>query len=102
MVSNEVRQTILEAKQYPYILRVGIFGSYARNEQTKISDLDIIIDYDNSSDDFLDNLDDFMEDMEIAYGDKIDYVTFPALMGSSDERFKRNVLNDVQWVYVAN
>lgn len=101
MVSSAVRQTILEARRYPYIRKIGIFGSRARNEQTGSSDLDILIDYDDSSDDFLDNLDDFMEDMESAYRGKIDYVTLPGLMDSENERFKRNVLGDVQWVYVA-
>ena len=99
MVSKEIRQTIEKAKQYPYITRVGVFGSYARNEQSEKSDLDILIDYDNNSDDFLDNLGDFMEDMELVFKGKIDYVTVPGLMGSDDEAFKCNVLRDVKWVY---
>jgi len=89
------------ARQYPYITKIGVFGSYARSEQSDTSDLDILLDYDNSSDDFLDNLDDFMEDMELVFKGKIDYVTIPGLMGSDDENFRRNVLRDVKWVYNA-
>jgi len=101
MVSREVRQTIEKAVKYPYINKIGVFGSYARDEQSDESDLDILIDYDNSSDDFLDNLGDFMEDMELVFSGKIDYVTVPGLMGSSGEKFKRNVLRDVKWIYSA-
>ena len=100
MISNNVIQAINAAKNYPYILRVGVFGSYARNEETTISDIDILIDYDSSSDDFLDDLDGFMEDMERLVHDKIDYITVPGLMKSPDEEFRRSVLNDVRWVYI--
>jgi len=82
-------------------VRVGVFGSAARNEAATGSDLDIIIDYDNSSDDFLDNLDDFMESMERDVQGKIDYVTLEGLMKSRDESFKQEVLRDVKWIYNA-
>ena len=101
MVSDVVIQAIYTAKNYSSIIRVGVFGSYARNEETSASDIDILIDYDNSSDsdDFIDDIGGFMEDMERLWHGKIDYVTMPGLMKSRDERFKRNVLNDVKWVY---
>ena len=101
MISKRIIQAINTAKNYPYIIRVGVFGSCARNEETSASDIDILIDYDNSSDsdDFIDDIGGFMEDMERLWHGKIDYVTMPGLMKSRDERFKRNVLNDVKWVY---
>ena len=99
MLSNRVIQAINSANKYPYIVRVGVFGSCARNEETAVSDIDILIDYDNTSDNFLDDIDCFMEDMERLVSDKIDYITVPGLMRSSDEAFRRNVLNDVIWVY---
>ena len=99
MVSNRVIQAINKARDYPYILRVGVFGSYARDEETSNSDIDILIDYDCSSDDFIDDIGGFMEDMEHLLHDKIDYVTIPGLMKSSDEEFRHNVLNDVKWIY---
>jgi len=42
-----------------------------------------------------------MEDIELVFKGKIDYVTVPGLMNSDDEGFKRNVLRDVQWLYRA-
>ena len=102
MISNMVIQAINSARNYPYIIRVGVFGSCARNDETSASDIDILIDYDNSSDDYLDDLGGFMEDMERLWHGKIDYVTLPGLMKSRDERFKHNVLTDVKWVYLTD
>ncbi len=34
--------------------KIGLFGSYARNEQTEESDIDIIIDYEPNTDNLLD------------------------------------------------
>jgi len=99
MVSNKIIQLVSTASNYPYIIRVGVFGSHARGEETPESDIDILIDYDNSSDGFLDDIGGFMEDIEQLVNNRIDYITLPGLMMSKDEIFKRNVLNDVIWVY---
>jgi len=94
-----IAQVIDSAKHYPYIIRVGVFGSYARNDETLNSDLDILVEYDNSSDDFLDDLGGFMEDMERQITLEIGYVTMDGLMKSPNENLKREILNNVQWVY---
>jgi len=99
MIPEKIRQTILNAKQYPYIVKIGVFGSYARGDILENSDLDIIIDYDDSSDVFMDNMGNFMEDLELVFIGKVDYLTLPGLMKSKDDRFKNNVLREVQWVY---
>ncbi len=88
-----------KAKNYPYITRVGVFGSCARYEETPNSDIDILIDYDGSSDECINDLGGFMEDMERLIQDRIDYVTMPSLMKSSEKTFKRNVLREVKWIY---
>jgi hypothetical protein len=99
MVSSRVVEAINSAKKYPYIVRVGVFGSYARNEETALSDLDILLEYDDSSDDFLDDLGNFMEDMERLIKVEIGYVTMEGLMKSLSEELKREILRDVQWCY---
>ena len=101
MIPRTLQQTIANAKQYPYIKKVGIFGSHARNDATMDSDLDILFDYDNSHDDYLSNIGDFMVDIERVFQGKIDWVTVPGLMRSKDEHFQRNVLRDVLWLYHA-
>ena len=32
-----------------HVTRIGIFGSYARKEQTKQSDIDLIVDFENNT-----------------------------------------------------
>jgi len=99
MVSDKIIQAINTAEKYPFIIRVGVFGSHARNEETAESDIDILIDYDNSSDDFLDDLGGFMEELEGFIFGKIDYLTIPGLMKSDNATFRNAVLRDVMWVY---
>jgi len=94
-------KAINSAEKYPYIVKVGVFGSHARGEATGSSDIDILIDYDDSSDDFLDNIDHFMEDFEALITGKIDYVTMRGLMKSQNEEFRQEVLRDVKWIYSA-
>ena len=102
MISSKIIQAINEAEKYPYIVRVGIFGSHARRDETALSDVDVIIDYDNSSDEFLDNLDDFMTDFENIITTKVDYVTMRGIMKSKDADFREEVLREVKWVYEAS
>ena len=102
MISNRIIRAINTARKYPYIIRVGVFGSYARNEETSASDIDLLIDYVNISDGSIDDLGGFMEDIEQLLQEDIDYVTVPGLMKSSDELFKRNVLQDVRWIYTVD
>jgi len=95
-----VTQVIKQAeKYYPHIIKIGIFGSYSRNEHNDSSDLDVIIDYDNYSEEFMESLECLMDELELAFNGKIDYVTVPGLMNSNDEEFKQEVLTDVQWIY---
>lgn len=100
MISRNIVQAISKAEKYPHIVKVGVFGSCARDEETTDSDIDILIDYDSSSDDYIDNLDSFMEEMEhLTHGVKIDYITLPGLMKSGNESIRRSILRDVKWVY---
>jgi len=96
-----ITRAISEASKYENIVRVGLFGSYARGDTHSESDVDILIDYDDGTDEFLDDLDNFMEDFEVYVHCKIDYVTVPGLMNSRDEEFKKAVLQDVRWIYNA-
>ncbi|MCL2051786.1 MAG: nucleotidyltransferase domain-containing protein [Lachnospiraceae bacterium] len=97
-----IKSTFNIAVKYPHIKRVGVFGSYSRGEENPASDLDILLEYDNSSDEYMDDLSDFMEAIEQNITAKIDYVTYNGLMRKSDAIFRQSVLNDVKWLYVAN
>jgi len=55
---NDILQYLKEnkelfTKQYN-VIRIGIFGSFARNEQTENSDIDILISMDENTEDIFD------------------------------------------------
>ncbi|MCF8302650.1 MAG: nucleotidyltransferase family protein [Bacteroidales bacterium] len=57
--------------KYP-IKSLAVFGSYARNEQTKISDVDIVVEfYDSVGIEFID----LAEELENLLGVKVDLVS---------------------------
>ena len=91
------------AQKYPYILKVGIFGSFARGEEGGESDVDIVLEYDDSDEQYLDDIGYFMEDVEQQINAKIDYVTLNALMrDKKPSAFRDEVLRDVKWLYQAS
>jgi len=102
MTIESIEKTFSSAYNYPYIKKVGIFGSYARGEQNSDSDLDIILEYDDSSDDFMDDLGGFMEDIEKTINCNIDYITLNGLIKGENTQFGERVLKDVRWLYIAN
>jgi len=102
MLSSTIVNALSNAKKYPYILRVGVFGSHARNEATATSDLDIMIDYNENSDgiDVLDQMGGLMEDIEETITGKIDYMTWYGLMQSKDlYGFRDEIMKEIIWVY---
>jgi len=100
MISREIiNEALNKAASYPYITRAGIFGSHARGDATPQSDVDVLIDYDSSSDEFMDDLGNFMEEVEKIIQVKVEFVTVPGLMGSKNNWFRQEVLKDVKWIY---
>jgi hypothetical protein len=47
-VIQDIKQKIIEILNKRKVVKAGIFGSYARGEQTKESDIDILIEFDGS------------------------------------------------------
>jgi uncharacterized protein len=71
------------------ITRLGIFGSYARNQQTESSDLDVLVDYENAPTLFqLIELRDYLSDL---FSMKVDLVTKNGLKA----RIREKVLAEV-------
>jgi len=105
-IDANIINSISKAAHYNGVKRIGIFGSYARGEQTKDSDIDILFDYyyknqyDNGIDNTLEYLDDLEEDLRKYIGDKkIDFVSYRGVIKSDNEYLKDNILNEVIWLY---
>lgn len=79
------------AKKY-YVSKIGIFGSYAKNQQTKKSDIDILVDFFSpiSLFEFID----LEEDLSSLLKVKVDLVSRKALKPYIGKR----ILNEVQMV----
>jgi uncharacterized protein len=73
--------------------RLGLFGSYARNEQKANSDIDFIIDFQSDKKTYKNILDigDFLENL---YGRKVDLITPQSLKPS----FITYINSDIQYV----
>ena len=90
---DEIKQILSERKSWLcetyQITELGIFGSYARGEQTQDSDVDVLIDYSEAPTLFeLVNLRDFLSDVT---GLPVDVVTKNGLR----PRIRDRVLSEV-------
>lgn len=95
---SKIVKAINLASGFPHIKRVGIFGSYARGEQTSMSDIDILFDYESTEDDsFLDDIDNYFEVLQNNIG-KIDFIPYKGLI-NSNEKIRNSILNDIVWIY---
>lgn len=93
---EEVKQRLTQIKprlQQAYrVTELGIFGSYARQEQTEESDVDILIDYDQAPTLF--RLVELREDLSQALEMKVDLVTKNGLK----PRMRDRVLSEVVYL----
>ncbi|MCL2773669.1 MAG: nucleotidyltransferase domain-containing protein [Oscillospiraceae bacterium] len=89
--------------------RVGVFGSYARGEQTTESDIDIVYE-DIYTEAYLDDLDDFASKIRSNLSKvlnkpelEIDFVTIKGLdsglMKDLNQSIIKSILSDVIWIY---
>lgn len=93
---DEVKQQLLQIKprlqQVYQVTELGIFGSYARQEQTEVSDVDVLIDYDQAPTLF--KLVELREDLSNVLGMKVDVVTKNGLK----PRIRERVLSEVVYL----
>ena len=80
-------------KKYP-VTRAGIFGSYARGDQTAVSDLDLIIECDFSIDGFALSFFTMWEILEDEIGLEIDLLT-TGQWEDAVPRFQSNLERDL-------
>jgi len=90
--------------KYPGIIRVGIFGSYARNEPD-YNDIDIVFDEspDNNVLDSLNFSADLRKNIWRKMHKKSDILDYQAIIAPTndedDEEIQQNILKDIVWIY---
>jgi predicted nucleotidyltransferase len=47
-ILDQLRSMRHELREQYHVKRIGVFGSYSRNDQTKESDLDLVVEFDQS------------------------------------------------------
>lgn len=82
---NEIKKKIIPILKKNRVVRAGIFGSYARGEQKKDSDIDILIDVDNLG---LFELVGIKLELEDELGKKVDLLTYRSI----HPYIKKNIL----------
>ena len=93
---NEIRQVLSLQKQsiceIYRITEIGIFGSYARGDETETSDIDILVDYQTAP--TLIMLVDLRDYLSQLFGIKVDVVTKNGLK----PRIRERVLAEVVYI----
>lgn len=96
-IKDEISSNGLLMRQHG-ISKIGLFGSYSRQEQKKESDIDILIDFQQDKETF----DNFMAVCDlldnIFKGYKVEVVT----TGGLSPYIGPHILNDVEYVQIAN
>ncbi len=87
-----LREELPYLREKFHVKNIGLFGSYARGEQTEGSDIDLIVEFEKPIDFFtLVELEDYLTEK---LGAKVEVVTPNAL----NERIKRYIMKDVAYV----
>ncbi len=91
-LSENQKNIILNVLRPYHPVSVGIFGSYARGEETKNSDLDLLVDFEKALNLFI--LMDIEESLFNQLGIKIDLIT----VGSLNTHIKPFILKDLKLI----
>ena len=91
-IEATLRKNIPFLKEKYNVDKIGIFGSYIRGEESKESDIDILVDFENPiGGEFID-LKEFLEEI---LNKKVDLVTVKALK----PRLRENILKEVVYAW---
>ena len=105
MLDDTIKNIITLAKKYPVISRVGVFGSYARGEQTADSDIDVLFDYNKANDDdtdFVLDILNYADELSKEFGKmnlNLDCVSYKGVMRSTDNKVRESIISSVMWIY---
>lgn len=86
---DEIRDSVTSYGKEYNLAKIILFGSYARHDETDKSDIDLLVDANNSSLTLFD-LAGMREDLKQKFGKKVDIVTSKGM----DQKVQKNVLED--------
>ena len=93
-VANLIQQNRNKILQFG-TKRLGLFGSYSRNEQREDSDLDFVVEFYKEQKNYK-NFIHLCYYLEEIFGKKVDLLTFESL--PKDRQFTQNVLNEIDYL----
>ena len=96
MSNEEIENIIVESLKQYNPLFIGLFGSYARNEQIVNSDIDILVAFQSGIS--LLKLIRLEDELSVKLGRKVDLITDGAI---KNKRIKDNISNDLQIIFHA-
>ena len=94
--AEELRRRIAPVAEKYGLSAVDLFGSYARNEATEKSDVDILIDRSGSSIRSMLDMGALYEDLHGAVGKEIDLITTQALEQESTRQRRPQFVRNIQ------
>lgn len=94
MVREDLNKSIIKYLKKYHVDSIGIFGSYARNQNLKNSDLDLLIRFKKNP--TLLQLVRIERELSELLGTKVDIVTESSL---KDEILKKNIKKDLQIIF---
>jgi len=99
----KIKKLVAPIAQRYKLRKVFIFGSYARNEATENSDIDILIDREGSEIHGIFGMNALLKDFKETFGKEVDLVTLQSLKQSStianNAEFVENVMKERVLVY---
>jgi len=96
MSLQEIEHIILDYLKPFDIQRLGVFGSFARNEQNADSDIDLLVKFKNTPS--LLQLIKIENDLTIKLGFKVDLITEGSI---KNRRIKNQIKQDIRIIYYA-
>lgn len=94
MTQQEINKIIIEYLMPYDPVKIGLFGSFARNEQTPESDIDILVNLGKSISFF--DLSDIYTNLEMRLGRKIDILSERSV---KNKRLKKRIEDDLKVIY---
>ncbi len=95
---NDILTFLSQNKQYFrdrfHIVKIGLFGSYARNEQNSTSDIDLIVEFKDNTQ----NLYDLKRDLKAYIQQKLNLDVDIAREKYLKPRYKKSILKETQYV----